>query len=185
MRMSFARSVVTAAACVLLGRLCPVSAQQSRHISGSVHGPDDSPVARTEVSIEGSGVQLTTDSGEFQFPLVPPLKVGFPATFHVNSWVIIDPCILQRGRTYLPDPDAETIKLKVLPRGDRRLLSGSALSCVIEDRSSRFTRPAPRSQGIPHPFLFSIRETDFENALDVPIGKSMVMGFSAFRWKPR
>ncbi len=48
-----------------------------------------------------SGTHTTTDSGEFQFPLLPPPKVEFPPTFHVTRWVIIDPCVHVRGRTFL------------------------------------------------------------------------------------
>jgi hypothetical protein len=142
--MSSARSLLTAAACALFVPLSSVPSLQTRFIAGSVHRPDDdSPVVRTELSIEGAGPQRTTDTGEFRFPLLPPLKVGFPATFHVRSWVIIDPCVHERGRTYLPDPEAETIAIKVLPPGDRGLLSGDSLRCIIEEKASQFTPPKP------------------------------------------
>jgi uncharacterized protein YkwD len=107
-------------------------------------------VARTEVRIDGAGADVTTDSGEFVFPLVPPLRVGFPATFRVTGWVVIDPCVLARGRMYLPDPDAETISIRVVRSNDKRLLSGRSLGCVIDEGASRFEpqSPSPRpSQG--------------------------------------
>jgi len=100
-------------------------------------------VARTEVRIDGAGANVTTDSGEFVFPLAPPLRVGFPATFRVTGWVVIDPCVLARGRIYLPDPDAETISIRVVRSNDKRLLSGRSLRCVIEEDASRFEPQSP------------------------------------------
>jgi tetratricopeptide (TPR) repeat protein len=124
-------------------------AQQTKSISGSVRTPEDTPIAQTEVRIDGAGGNVTSDSGGFSFVLAPPLRVGYPATFHVTGWVIIDPCILARGRTYLPDPDAETIALRALRPGDHRLLSGASIGCIIEEKASRFEPKGASPKGTP------------------------------------
>ncbi len=130
------------------------AAPQTRSIAGGVRTADDAPVARTEVRIDGAGANVTTDSGEFTFPLAPPLRVGFPATFRVLSWVVIDPCVLARGRMYLPDPEAETISIRVVRPKDKRLLSGRSLGCVIEEGASQFEpqspSPRPGQSSLPH-----------------------------------
>ena len=119
--------------------LAQQAAQEARFISGTVYWVDNSqPIARAEIHIDGAGSNTASDSGEFRFPLRPPLRVGFPATFSVRNWEIVDPCNLRRGRTYLPDPDAESIRLTVLAPGDRRLLTGASAECVVIERASRF-----------------------------------------------
>ncbi len=181
--VSSRRSCSAAGVLVLLVALSTATAPQTRSISGAVRTADDAPVARTEVSVDGGGANVTTDSGGFAFPLAPPLRVGFPATFRVAGWVVIDPCVLARGRTYLPDPDAETISIRVLRPRDRRLLSGSSMGCIVEERVSRFEpRSAPagphhsslRGEGLPgsaarfgpgalgrsHPSVDSVRVTE-------------------------
>jgi len=105
---------VAAGVCALVLALAGAANAQTPQISRVLRTAEDTPVPRTEVRIDGAGANATTDSGEFGFPLSPPLKVGFPATFHVMGWVVIDPCILARGRMYLPDPQAETISIKIL-----------------------------------------------------------------------
>lgn len=115
-----------------------------RHIYGTVRDGNDQGVARTEVRIDGDGVDVTTYSGGFgdHISLVPPLRVGFPVTFRVAGWVITDPCLLARGRMYLPDPDAESIFLKVLRPRDQRLLSGRSIGCLLEQEASHFEAKA-------------------------------------------
>lgn len=145
--MSSRRTCSTAGIFPLLVALSTsAAAPQTRSVSGGVRTADDAPVARTEVRIDGAGANVTTDSGGFAFPLAPPLRVGFPATFRVSGWVVIDPCVLARGRMYLPDPDAETISIRVVRPHDRRLLSSRSLGCVIEEGASRFEplSPSPR-----------------------------------------
>jgi tetratricopeptide (TPR) repeat protein len=111
---------------------------KARRISGTVHQADSEPVPiHTEVDIDGGGSDLTTLTGKFSFPL-PPLKVGFPYAFHVSGWVVIDPCVMARGRTYLPDPEAETISIRVLRPGDQNLLKGNSIGCVIQEGASDF-----------------------------------------------
>jgi len=100
------------------------------------------------VSIEGAGSTVTSDSGEFSFPLSGNLKVGYPVIFHVTSWVIVKPCELKNGRTYLRDPGAEPIELLVFAPHDPRLIAsatgGSIIDCIIEEEATQF---APRSGG--------------------------------------
>jgi hypothetical protein len=144
--VSSGQRCLASAACALLVALSAVAAPQTRSIAGGVLTADEAPVARTEVRIAGDGANVTADSGEFAFPLVPPLKVGFPATFRVTGWVVIDPCVLARGRMYLPDPDAETISVRVVQPHDKRLLSARSLGCVIEEGASRFEPQSPSGQ---------------------------------------
>jgi len=136
--LSARRTCPAAGVLPLLAAMSTAAARQTRSVSGGVRTADDAPVARTEVRIDGAGANVTTDSGEFVFPLAPPLRVGFPATFRVTGWVVIDPCVLARGRMYLPDPDAETISIRVVRSNDKRLLSGRSLGCVLEEGASRF-----------------------------------------------
>jgi len=80
---------------------------------------------------------VTTDTGQFNFS-VPPLEIGYPYTFHVEGWVIVDPCVLARGRVYLPNPKAEKVSIRVLPRGDRRIKSPGSLACIVVEETSQF-----------------------------------------------
>jgi tetratricopeptide (TPR) repeat protein len=107
-------------------------------ILGDIHAGNDRPVGRAEVSLDGAGTQLTSDSGKFRFALLPPLKVGFAATFHVPGWVVTDPFVLARGRTYLPAPEAEPIAIRVLRPGDSRLKSANNLAHLVEEEASHF-----------------------------------------------
>src|SRR5579872_4840633 len=136
---------------VALAVLCPaVSAQQKPSISGIVHQVEGMPVSHAAVSVEGAGATVTSDSGEFALPMTSNLKVGMAAVFHVTNWIIVKPCELRNGRTYLRDPAAEPIEFFVLRRGDPRLRSvNTALSiigCVIEEEASQFARK-PKSTG--------------------------------------
>jgi hypothetical protein len=163
-----------AGVCALLLSVPPAGGQQPRYISGAVLDGNDQGVAQTEVRIVGGGSDLTTRSGAFRFPLRPPLKVGFPVTFQVLGWAITDPCNLARGRTYLPDPDAENITLKVLRPGDSRLQSGRSIGCLVEQQASHFeAKPAsgrsPRSSldGQQPPFFAGAKP---RNALGLDAG---------------
>jgi len=122
-QMSTAKGLLTAGICILHFGLAPAALPQTRSISGGVRTASDIAVKHTEVSVDEGGTDVTTDSGKFSFPLSPRLRVGFPATFHVAGWVITDPCVHGRGRTYVPDPDAESVAITVLPRGDQQLLA--------------------------------------------------------------
>lgn len=103
------------------------------------------------VRIEGAGSTSTADSGEFSFPFTGALKVGYPATFHVTNWVIVKPCELKNGRTYLHDPVAEPIEILVLPPHDPWLLSvaesGSLIDCIIEEEASQIAPKSPTNAG--------------------------------------
>jgi len=127
-------------------------AQQPRSISGFVQEVEGLRVKHVEVRIDGDGANVTTDSGEFAIPFSGNLKVGYPAVFHVTDWVILQPCELKCGRTYLRAPEAEPIEILVLRRGDRRLISArrelSILGCLIEEEAAKF-RPRTRPGGGP------------------------------------
>ena len=131
-----------AGACGFLVALGVLAESQTRSILGRVTTKSAPVPEHTEVSIDRAGTYLTTASGKFEIPLSPALKVGFPVTFQVNGWVVIDPCVLARGRTYLPDPEAEPIPIEVLRPGDRGLLSDNSIGCIVKERDSQFS---PRS----------------------------------------
>src|SRR5258708_30475478 len=126
-----------------------VSAQQADSISGMVHKLGGIPVSHVEVRIEGAGATLTSDSGEFLLAMTPNLHVGMAAVFHVKDWVVIKPCELKSGRTYLRDPSEEPIEFFVLARGDPSLKSAktnaSIIGCLLEEKASEF---APRSKAV-------------------------------------
>lgn len=117
------------------------------------------PVAREYVRIDGAGNYKTDDNGEFNFYLLGNLKVGHPATFHVDhnnsaikvkSWVVISPCDLKNGRKdSLPDVGSEPFTIVVLPWGDTRLNAQSSrgylIGCIIEELASQFRPAAARS----------------------------------------
>jgi tetratricopeptide (TPR) repeat protein len=124
------------------------SGQQVSSISGVVHKPGGIPVSHAEVRIEGGGAALTTDSGEFGLLMTANLHVGMAAVFHVKNWVILKPCELKNGRTYLRDPRAEPIEFLVLALGDTRLKSAKAslsiIGCLLEEEASQFSeKPKP------------------------------------------
>lgn len=143
--MVFRRGSVVGFACALL--ICttpPRAALQTLLVAGTVKTLDGDPVAQTEVRVEGSGSDITKPSGEFKITVGPPLGPGMVATFYVSGWVIIDPYVLERGRTYLPAPEAEPIHIKVLRKKDPRLLLGDSVRRILEEKSSRFpAKPTP------------------------------------------
>ena len=130
-----------------------VFGQQKASISGIVHKVDGPPVSHVEVRIEGAGATLTRDSGEFTMPMTGNLKVGMPAVFHVEQWIILKPCELRNGRTYLRDPAAEPIEFFVLRPGDPRLKSAKAsvsiIGCIIEEEASQFVNRRRSAGGPP------------------------------------
>jgi len=131
--------------CILLPAAPAPSAPQVRHELGTVRTGDDQPVSHAEVDIDGINLGAATDKGAFSLD-VPPFMIGFPYTFHVTGWVIVDPCVLARGRLYLPDPDAEKVALRVVRPGDSRLLSANSIGCLVEEKASRFE--PKRNQGV-------------------------------------
>jgi hypothetical protein len=110
--------------------------QQTRFLSGIVTSNDE-PVSGVVVSIDNSGDDKTTGTGEFKVPLAPNFRVGLPITIRVKDWVVIDPYVGGNGRTPLPDPDAEREMVRVLRKGDRRLLANDRLYRIVEERFSR------------------------------------------------
>jgi tetratricopeptide (TPR) repeat protein len=125
--------------------------QQVPSFPGKVQKVGGTGLGHVTVRIEGAGSTSTSDSGEFTFPLSGSLKVGYPATFHVTNWVIVKPCELKNGRTYLHDPAAEPIEVLVLPPHDPRLLSaaksGSLIDCIIEEEASQIATKSPTTAG--------------------------------------
>jgi tetratricopeptide (TPR) repeat protein len=124
----------------------------SPSILGLVNEVEGDRVRHVEVRIDGGGANVTTDSGEFAIPFSGNLKVGFPAVFHVAGWIILHPCELKNGRTYLRAPQAEPIELLVLRRGDPRLKSAeknfSILGCLIEEEAASFPEKVDRNAEI-------------------------------------
>ena len=136
-----------------------VSGQQKPSISGIVHQVEGSPVSHAEVSVEGAGATVTSDSGQFAMAMGANLRVGLAAVFHVKNWVIIKPCELRNGRTYLRDPAAEPIEFFVLRRGDPKLravnASWSIIGCVIVEEASQFAKK-PKADGGPRGSLHNM-----------------------------
>jgi tetratricopeptide (TPR) repeat protein len=125
-------------------------------LSGRVQKVGGTGVPRAGVRIDGAGSTETSDSGEFAFPLSGNLRVGYAATFHVTNWVIVKPCELKNGRTYLRDPAAEPIEILVLPPRDPKLKSTAAtesiIGCLIEEEFSQLS-PKTRSRAGPRSSL--------------------------------
>ena len=66
----------------------------AKSVSGLVRSlTDRSPVTATEVRIDAGHFDTTTDSGSFAIAWSPPLRAGFPVTFSVKGWVVVDPCV--------------------------------------------------------------------------------------------
>jgi hypothetical protein len=136
------RLLVTA---ILLLLLASPGTPQDK-IYGSVHSLDENKaVSKTEVRTDTGVSDITSDSGKFGLPLVPPLKPGFPVVFTVEGWAVVDPCVHGRGRTYLPDPKAVGIAITALRLGDRQLLaSRDSVRCILIQKASHFpNRPLP------------------------------------------
>ncbi|MFZ0312908.1 MAG: tetratricopeptide repeat protein [Candidatus Korobacteraceae bacterium] len=142
-----------------------VSGQQKPSIFGIVHQVEGSPVSHAEVSVEGAGATVTSDSGQFALAMGANLRVGMAAVFHVKNWVIIKPCELRNGRTYLHDPAAEPIEFFVLRRGDTRLkavnTSWSIIGCVIVEEASQFAKK-PKSDSGPRGSLHYMPSQQFQ-----------------------
>lgn len=131
-----------------VGICFPAFGQQTTPVFGAVRTAEDQAVKLTTVSIEGPGgccSSVTTDTGQFNFS-VPPLEIGFPYIFHVEGWVVIDPCVLARGRVYLPNPKAEKIAIRVLTRGDSRIKTKS-IACILVQEASRIKPQAAITKG--------------------------------------
>ncbi len=111
--------------------------------AGVVRSMDGLAVVQEQIHIDTGGTYRTSDSGEFTIPASEGLKVGAEVVFHVSHWVVLRPCELQNGRTYLP-AQGRPIQMKVLRPGDPRLKSivpvESALGCTIEEAAAQFPR---------------------------------------------
>jgi len=138
-RMRSARSLLAGGAWTLVTAL--VAASQTQPFRGVVRTADNDPVKREEVQIEGVSKYVTGDSGEFAFPPSPLLQVESEVTFHVTHWVVVYPCELRNGRTFLP-PATRLIQLKVLRPRDPRLKSLASdlciLGCLLQEEASHF-----------------------------------------------
>lgn len=108
-----------------------VAAPETPPFRGVVRTVDNDPVKREEVQIEGVSKYVTGDSGEFAFPPSPLLAVESEVVFHVTNWVVVHPCELRNGRTFLPPP-SRLIQLKVLRPGDPRLKSVASTECILD-----------------------------------------------------
>src|SRR5262245_40521419 len=115
-----------------------IAGAAAKPLSGVVRNVmDRSPVTATEVRIDVDHFDTTTDSGSFAIPWSPPLAAGYPFTFNVKEWVVVDPCVLAPGRTYLPAPEAEAISITAVRRGDIAAIR-RVIGCVIEQNAARF-----------------------------------------------
>jgi len=123
-------------------------ADDARPLSGSVRDGDNRAVAQEEVLIEQVGSYLTSNSGEFEFPVPDPHRHD-PASirFHVKNWVVVKPCELQNGRAYLEG--AASFDITVYRLSDKRLLDVTQgliyIPCVVQEMVSNFrlTRHPP------------------------------------------
>ena len=139
-KRSFIRSLPTA--CYVLLFAASPGAPQNKTIYGTARSIDDNAIAQTEIRTDRGASDVTTDTGKFGFPLVPPLKIGFPVIFYVTGWAVVEPCASVRGRTYLPHPDADEIMVRALRKGDKRLLSRGPIACIMVQKAAQFVRPA-------------------------------------------
>src|SRR5713226_2310283 len=99
-------------------------AQKLLSARGFVSDGRSIPIRRTEIHIHNGPGSTTTDSGDFTIKDLPAhIKVGSPVTFLVKGWIIDDPYVGSRGRTYLPDPGSESLKIVVRKEGDQAFLS--------------------------------------------------------------
>ena len=109
---------------------------------GFVETNDGQPVRHTEVRIHTGPHSTTGDSGDFTilFDSSSPanIKVGYPVIFQVSGWIIEDPRMGERGRLYLPDPNAEPLKLRVRKSGDRAFLQPQSIEDLLGRRVYEF-----------------------------------------------
>jgi hypothetical protein len=109
--------------------------QQQLSISGYVELPDGQRVTHTEVRVDGGSGTVTTDSGEFRMLLPDNFQPGIPVLLHVKGWVVIDPFIGRRGRTYVPKDDHEEIAVIVVRPGDPTLLTALQIQQITKQLS--------------------------------------------------
>ena len=140
------RAVLFGVSCLLLSGPVARTSAQVLFVSGAVKTAHEEPVRQAIVRVRNAGGDKTTDSGEFTIALPQQFKVGFPITFEVTGWVIIDPFVNDRGRIYLPAPEAETVLIKVVRQGDARLLSASSIQKLLEKKLSSL-EPKPEDTG--------------------------------------
>jgi hypothetical protein len=151
-------SQVACSFCVLLLSLGAARADAPL-LSASVHDGDSHAVGQEEVRIENVGSYLTSNSGEFEFRAPQPPGRDSAVRFRVRNWVIVKPCELINGRTFLPATG--TVDIKVYQLGDNRLIDaayGALLSqCLVEEMASHFEPKrgsAAHSQGFMTPHHF-------------------------------
>ncbi len=114
----------------------PSPSRRSLYVRGNVSDGNGGAVVGAEVLIRGGPRSQPTDkAGEFRIEnITPPPDVGYPVTFEVVGWIVDDPRMGEFGRTYLPSPSAEPIRLRVLKAGDQAFLRGSSIERTVGQR---------------------------------------------------
>jgi tetratricopeptide (TPR) repeat protein len=114
----------------------PRFAPAQHAVVGTVETRDGQRLAGVNVRIVGVGETVTSPIGEFEFPSVT-LTAGHPVCVDVweagKSWVVVSPFM---GWTYLPQPGS-SLGVRVLLRGDRRLISEASIPRIVEAAVSR------------------------------------------------
>jgi hypothetical protein len=121
----------------------PSPPKRSLYVRGSVSTGNGAAVVGAEVLIHGGpSSKPTNKAGEFRIEditLVP--DYGWPVTFGVVdpvepkvTWIVDDPKTGGFGRTYLPSPSAEPIRLHVLKAGDPAFLQESSITGILGQR---------------------------------------------------
>lgn len=132
--------------CIFLLSLGAVRAADTPPLRASVHDGDSHAVGQEEVRIENVGSYFTSNSGEFEFRAPQLPGPDSAVRFRVRNWVIVKPCELSNGRTYLPATGS--VEIKVYKLADDRLITvahGALLAkCLVEEMASRF-EPKPGS----------------------------------------
>lgn len=134
-------AVVPIALCVLIAS----AVSSSDEFLGEVTDTGGNRISNVEVDITEGGTYITGDRGQFTFPLSDRVNKGSEVTFHVSHWVVLKPCELANGRTYLPETTTQTIRIKVIqlsdPKFNQFAYDDLLLACLVQEAVSRFEIP--------------------------------------------
>jgi hypothetical protein len=131
----------------------------------------NAPVKRQQVQLRYASTVLTSNTGEFLIGNIPStMQIGFPITFFVPGWVIEQPFVGERGRTYMPDPRAEPVEIHVRKAGDSALLSPQSIQNILLQRAYHFAGGVTGAAPVPasHAHLMSVSFGDVAASQSAP-----------------
>jgi tetratricopeptide (TPR) repeat protein len=102
-------------------------------IHGHLQSTSGKRISHAVVHIANLGDSVTTDSGEFKVDLPPSYKPGDAVILSVAGWVVLQPYVGSRGRTYLPNAASEEIEVIVAKSGDESLLSTEQIGSIVKE----------------------------------------------------